>query len=656
MYHLDNTSGVPEMPEPKEQQSVSPRWFGESQEQGGISWPGADWFNMVQAELLSAAKKAGLTPEKDNFEQLSEAMKVLGDAKFREDALSSEAFALLGGRRKKLKEATTFLERLVCGLPLSLYEHADLVDKKGRSNPEEWDWTEAFKAFRDRIQSYNSFAISSGLVYFNPKAHIPAGRYLISDKIEFSDQLTSTRAYERTYVEIFGDGKNATTIKAGVNGITLFSFLKFRVHLHSMAFEGFGTGSTATTETLLSLGKIDASQTVSNSRFEKLIFKYGHKNIYINHAYDCLFTDVDIMGMCPGTSLSYSTGFEVAAVEIDNTNNIIIEKMHVEGSYGAFTKQFVTHNPLTAGSYHHSFGVRGLHLESRRYDTVNVDLNGLITSSFSDIHWVSNNGNGSDITYQNAERIVSLTDCYQIAIRDGYITRVGGLFDGVLPPILFESDVKNVVFHNMRLRAANTITTNINSYVTNNSKDTLSIANAFNECVFHNFDSSLLVTSLLKLSCMSNFNRSHFFNVDADGTLIQAYTTSSDGLTKTDGLRISSGGDVSPKSICVPAAVNLASGQSATYVLPNPRGNNASKRGLITIISKGSVVSGSAIFTTTGSAVLEHINGGLYKISAVSAQVSGYVNISLSGANILIENLTSGAVVLGISFLNFMDS
>ena len=39
MYHLDNTSGVPEMPEPKDTQSISPRWFGESQAQGGISWP-----------------------------------------------------------------------------------------------------------------------------------------------------------------------------------------------------------------------------------------------------------------------------------------------------------------------------------------------------------------------------------------------------------------------------------------------------------------------------------------------------------------------------------------------------------------------------------------------------------------------------------------
>lgn len=30
MYHLDNTSGVPEMPEPKEQQSITPRWFGKA--------------------------------------------------------------------------------------------------------------------------------------------------------------------------------------------------------------------------------------------------------------------------------------------------------------------------------------------------------------------------------------------------------------------------------------------------------------------------------------------------------------------------------------------------------------------------------------------------------------------------------------------------
>ncbi|HGW8460432.1 TPA: glycosyl hydrolase family 28-related protein [Klebsiella pneumoniae] len=85
MYHLDNTSGVPEMPEPKDMQSISPRWFGESQEQGGISWPGADWFNTVQAELLNLLAAAGITPDKSSFDQLSKAIPELGDAKLRRD-------------------------------------------------------------------------------------------------------------------------------------------------------------------------------------------------------------------------------------------------------------------------------------------------------------------------------------------------------------------------------------------------------------------------------------------------------------------------------------------------------------------------------------------------------------------------------------------
>ncbi|VUT21220.1 hypothetical protein SB6421_02129 [Klebsiella huaxiensis] len=77
MYHLDNTSGVPEMPEPKDTQTISTRWFGESQEQGGISWPGADWFNIVQAELINILNEAGISPNKATHNQVAEATKKL---------------------------------------------------------------------------------------------------------------------------------------------------------------------------------------------------------------------------------------------------------------------------------------------------------------------------------------------------------------------------------------------------------------------------------------------------------------------------------------------------------------------------------------------------------------------------------------------------
>lgn len=98
MYHLDNVSGVPEMPEPKDTQSISPRWFGESQEQGGVSWPGADWFNTVQAELLNLMAAAGIEPDKKSFNQLSQAIPILGDARIRQELGSDKGTLLVFAR------------------------------------------------------------------------------------------------------------------------------------------------------------------------------------------------------------------------------------------------------------------------------------------------------------------------------------------------------------------------------------------------------------------------------------------------------------------------------------------------------------------------------------------------------------------------------
>ncbi|HFZ1609196.1 TPA: hypothetical protein ACIJVJ_003109 [Raoultella planticola] len=96
MFHLDNTSGVPEMPEPKDTQTISPRWFGESQEQGGISWPGADWFNIVQAEMLGILAEAGIDPDKTEFRQLSQAIKLIGGYALGLELAANDGFKLMG--------------------------------------------------------------------------------------------------------------------------------------------------------------------------------------------------------------------------------------------------------------------------------------------------------------------------------------------------------------------------------------------------------------------------------------------------------------------------------------------------------------------------------------------------------------------------------
>lgn len=77
MFHLDNNSGISAMPKPAVQQSSATRWFTEGGGNNSPSWPGQDWFNIVQAELLNVLTTAGIAPEKTAFNQLALAIKAI---------------------------------------------------------------------------------------------------------------------------------------------------------------------------------------------------------------------------------------------------------------------------------------------------------------------------------------------------------------------------------------------------------------------------------------------------------------------------------------------------------------------------------------------------------------------------------------------------
>ena len=82
MYALDNNSGVVVMPEVKNQQFQpnAPRWFTEGGNGIAPSYPGADWFNIVQAELLNILTDAGMTPDKGQFNQITQAIRAIVSA------------------------------------------------------------------------------------------------------------------------------------------------------------------------------------------------------------------------------------------------------------------------------------------------------------------------------------------------------------------------------------------------------------------------------------------------------------------------------------------------------------------------------------------------------------------------------------------------
>ncbi|HII0620585.1 TPA: phage tail protein, partial [Salmonella enterica subsp. diarizonae serovar 50:r:z] len=74
MFHLDNNSGVSAMPPVGTVQSSAPRWFTEGGGGTPASYPGADWYNIIQAELLNFLSAYGIAPDKADLSQLRKAI------------------------------------------------------------------------------------------------------------------------------------------------------------------------------------------------------------------------------------------------------------------------------------------------------------------------------------------------------------------------------------------------------------------------------------------------------------------------------------------------------------------------------------------------------------------------------------------------------
>ena len=80
MFGLDNKSGINVMPPIAPADSQSPLWFTEGGAGLSATYPGQDWFNQIQAELLNILKAADIAPQKGSLNQLSSAISKLASA------------------------------------------------------------------------------------------------------------------------------------------------------------------------------------------------------------------------------------------------------------------------------------------------------------------------------------------------------------------------------------------------------------------------------------------------------------------------------------------------------------------------------------------------------------------------------------------------
>ncbi|WP_279716951.1 hypothetical protein [Chelonobacter oris] len=84
MFHLDNESGISNLPAIAPLRSQQRLWFTEGGHGNAISYPGADWFNIVQAELLNVLDEAGIAPDKGQLNQIAQTIRKMSEGKARE--------------------------------------------------------------------------------------------------------------------------------------------------------------------------------------------------------------------------------------------------------------------------------------------------------------------------------------------------------------------------------------------------------------------------------------------------------------------------------------------------------------------------------------------------------------------------------------------
>ena len=77
MFHVDNSTGVPVMPQPSPVTSETELFFTEGGNGVPPTYPGPDWFNVIQSELLNILKVAGIDPDKMDNTQILVALKKL---------------------------------------------------------------------------------------------------------------------------------------------------------------------------------------------------------------------------------------------------------------------------------------------------------------------------------------------------------------------------------------------------------------------------------------------------------------------------------------------------------------------------------------------------------------------------------------------------
>lgn len=305
--------------------------------------------------------------------------------------------------RKALSNAIKSVNQMLDTQVVSIWEFANLCNKRGSVKPDEWDWSPAIRTAIESCRYYAEWKIGSNTRYASQTLYFPPQKYRIYSSINVD---WSSVAY--------------------LTGKPLFRMVGENAYFSNMMHEQFAfwlcgvscyvRGFTFLNESggnafHLKLGDENRTNiTSANGYFGDLKFLGQTKGIVIGQVFDCVFDLLFMTGFNTDNS-TRAYGIEILAHINDNSNNIVFNRLHLETTYTADYTAFKIHGNATNSS-HHNIRVFGGHFENHFYGSKLLDIGKSNGVTFYGTVF-NENGDNTDYTVGGYE-VFTLTDTHNL--------------------------------------------------------------------------------------------------------------------------------------------------------------------------------------------------------------------------------------------------
>lgn len=461
----------------------------------------------------------------------------------------TEASQLLW-KRNKLITAITGVGGLLDSQWVSIWEFANEIVDMPTSNPQTWDWTPAFVAARDYIESYVQQVAVNSTMWGTKTLFVPSGIYLLKEEVLFT-QYANSRGSLSTGYRIVGDGMTSTVIQPVTDGQTAFRATNCKFNLQDI---GFRAGAKYNKGVVM--GSTDKWEPVFHSNWDRVGFSGFARGVVGNLVFDSTFIDVFVQEITEMQDISeYSAGVDFPAYmgpannsedavnTGDCSNNITFIRLTVET---AKTNNAIMINLRGRNNSYanHAFNFFAGHVETHnRYaktlsvqNSININAFGVIFSQNGDEDTpptrVMYFNNASDICLQ-ACRIITNNVVAAYADTDTKMIAVEGNSGNVsFPHTYVRTPYYNLNTYNVGI-----------AYCIDSSNATRGVRSYDDTGVIINQYSNKKVASRRRLTSMNSIGLSFEERVEADGSLVWAYSTSRDDTTvPTDRMSLTSAG------------------------------------------------------------------------------------------------------------------